>query len=559
MNFIFFIISILLTSGFVGAALAQQTVLLEQEEFTQEEIDKMKATGVIITTDVGTFTIQLYPEDAPNTVHNFIKLVESGYYDGVVFHRIIPQFMIQAGDPNTKDSDRSLWGQGGPDYTIQEEFNTLQHDRGIISMARGQHPDSAGSQFFIVHKDTNQLDEKYTAFGRLVPGTYSIAALDKIAAIPTDANDAPKDTDNVSDATIRSAQTLYPFGVYDFGEPDRNQSIVKERTHGSTTVKFYHNAVHDVLFDLPYRWQVAERSSGNLAIELKPAANEHNAGLQVQDTGFIPQILVGSERRLASEIENDLTSTAFFSIKEGDEPKMISNYILVDEETERKSHLMVTTQKVETPTGPTQFKIIQIHFNNSGTNYSVIYVNVEKWFRYEVNAFHATVKNFEIMIDGKMQEVNLDTHPTFKQVIADSREKPEDQPLPPARVGGCLIATAAFGSEMAPQVQLLRELRDNTVLQTESGTSFMTGFNQFYYSFSPVIADYERENPAFKEAVKLTLTPLLTSLTLLQYVDIDSEYEMLGYGIAVILLNIGMYFIAPAVLITKIRSFYKLQ
>jgi len=125
--------------------------------------------------------------------------------------------------------------------------------------------------------------------------------------------------------------------------------------------------------------------------------------------------------------------------------------------------------------------------------------------------------------------------------------------------GGCLIATAAFGSEMAPQVQFLREIRDNTVLQTESGTSFMTGFNQFYYSFSPAVADYERENPAFKEAVKITLTPLLTSLTLLQYVDIDSESEMLGYGIGIILLNIGMYFIAPAVLITKIRSFYKLQ
>jgi len=120
--------------------------------------------------------------------------------------------------------------------------------------------------------------------------------------------------------------------------------------------------------------------------------------------------------------------------------------------------------------------------------------------------------------------------------------------------GGCLIATAAFGSEMAPQVQFLRELRDNTVLQTESGTSFMTGFNQFYYSFSPAVADYERENPVFKEAVKLTLTPLLTSLTLLQYTDIDSESEMLGYGIGVILLNIGMYFVAPAVLIMKIRK-----
>ena len=123
-----------------------------------------------------------------------------------------------------------------------------------------------------------------------------------------------------------------------------------------------------------------------------------------------------------------------------------------------------------------------------------------------------------------------------------------------SRGGGCLIATATFGSEMAPQVQFLRELRDNTVLQTESGTSFMTGFNQFYYSFSPAVADYERENPAFKEAVKITLTPLLTSLTLLQYADIDSESEMLGYGIGVILLNIGMYFVAPAVLIMKIRK-----
>jgi peptidyl-prolyl cis-trans isomerase B (cyclophilin B) len=105
---------------------------------------------------------------------------------------------------------------------------------------------------------------------------------------------------------------------------------------------------------------------------------------------------------------------------------------------------------------------------------------------------------------------------------------------------------------MAIQVQQLRELRDNTLLQTKSGASFMSTFNEIYYSFSPVIADYERENPAFKETVKLALTPLLTSLTLLQYADINSESEMLGYGIGVILLNIGMYFVAPAVLIMTV-------
>ena len=137
--------------------------------------------------------------------------------------------------------------------------------------------------------------------------------------------------------------------------------------------------------------------------------------------------------------------------------------------------------------------------------------------------------------------------------IIDAKNIDTESPEAP-NGGGCLIATAAFGSEMAPQVQLLREIRDNTVLQTESGALFMTSFNQFYYSFSPVIADYERENYTFKEAVKLALTPLLTSLTLLQYADIDSEAEMLGYGIGIIILNIGLYFVAPVVLIMKITK-----
>ena len=121
--------------------------------------------------------------------------------------------------------------------------------------------------------------------------------------------------------------------------------------------------------------------------------------------------------------------------------------------------------------------------------------------------------------------------------------------------GGCLIATATYDSELAPKVQLLREIRDNTLLQTESGSNFMAGFNQFYYSFSPTIADWERQNPVFKEAVKLTITPLLSSLYLLNYVDIDSEVEVLGYGISLLLLNIGMYFVLPASIIHRVRKF----
>ena len=120
--------------------------------------------------------------------------------------------------------------------------------------------------------------------------------------------------------------------------------------------------------------------------------------------------------------------------------------------------------------------------------------------------------------------------------------------------GGCLIATATYGSELAPQVQQLRELRDNSLLQTASGTSFMSGFNQFYYSFSPTVADWERENPAFKEAVKISLTPLISSLSILNYVDMDSEDSVLEYGISLIILNVGIYFVAPAVVIHTIRK-----
>jgi len=119
--------------------------------------------------------------------------------------------------------------------------------------------------------------------------------------------------------------------------------------------------------------------------------------------------------------------------------------------------------------------------------------------------------------------------------------------------GGCLIATATYGSELAPQVQQLRELRDSKLLQTESGSAFMDSFNEFYYSFSPTIADLERENPAFKETVKLAITPMISTLSILNNVDNDSETQVIGFGISIILLNIGMYFVAPTIVIVGIK------
>ena len=123
--------------------------------------------------------------------------------------------------------------------------------------------------------------------------------------------------------------------------------------------------------------------------------------------------------------------------------------------------------------------------------------------------------------------------------------------------GGCLIATATYGSELAPQVQKLREIRDTKLLNSKVGSSFMKGFNEFYYSFSPAIADYERENPIFREGVNLAITPLIASLSILNVVDMDSELEVLGYGISLILLNIGMYVAVPAVGIREIKKNWK--
>ena len=142
----------------------------------------------VIETNHGTIRFRLDPEAAPETVRNFEKLAGSGFYDGTLFHRVIPGFMIQGGDPNSKGGDKSKWGSGGPGYTIRAEFNPRPHKRGAVSMARASDPDSAGSQFFIVTTDSLFLDGEYTAFGEVVEG---MDVADKIVALEKDRNDCP--------------------------------------------------------------------------------------------------------------------------------------------------------------------------------------------------------------------------------------------------------------------------------------------------------------------------------------------------------------------------------
>ncbi len=144
--------------------------------------------SAIIETSFGEIEIKFYPDRAPGHVENFIKLAKEGLYDKTIFHRVIPGFMIQGGDPNTKGRDVFSYGTGGPGYTIDAEFSETPHTRGILSMARSQDPDSAGSQFFIVVKDSNFLDGQYTVFGEVVSG---MEAVDKIVELPRNKQDNP--------------------------------------------------------------------------------------------------------------------------------------------------------------------------------------------------------------------------------------------------------------------------------------------------------------------------------------------------------------------------------
>jgi peptidyl-prolyl cis-trans isomerase B (cyclophilin B) len=151
---------------------------------------KMTETRAVIETRFGNIELKFFADVAPNHVNNFIELAKKGFYDGTTFHRVIPEFMIQGGDPNSKDPDKSRHGMGGPGHTVKAEFSEKPHKRGILSMARSANPDSAGSQFFICVKDSPFLDRQYTVFGEVVSG---MDVVDKIVSQPRDPRDNPNE------------------------------------------------------------------------------------------------------------------------------------------------------------------------------------------------------------------------------------------------------------------------------------------------------------------------------------------------------------------------------
>ena len=163
---------------------------MKSRKFTKEEIKKMAETRAVIETKFGNIELKFFPDVAPNHVNNFIELAKKGFYDGTTFHRVIPGFMIQGGDPNSKNADKATHGMGGPGYTVKAEFNGKPHKRGILSMARAADPNSAGSQFFICVADAPFLDRQYTVFGEVVSG---MDVVDKIVSQPRDPRDNPNE------------------------------------------------------------------------------------------------------------------------------------------------------------------------------------------------------------------------------------------------------------------------------------------------------------------------------------------------------------------------------
>lgn len=472
---------------------------------------------VVLHTQSGPLVIEFFPEDAPNHVENFINLTQSGFYDRTIFHRIIKDFMIQGGDPKTKPGaykNPNEWGTGGPGYTIDAEFNDIEHNRGIVSMARSTDPNSAGSQFFIVHKDSNYLDGQYTVFGRLAT-QESYETLDKIANLET----APETTIayDWGKGEILSAEVVNKSDVPNLleqGPPER-----LSRTYTNERLGFS--------YAFPIGWLIQEPEKTNPAVPDVTAVGPKNGG-------FNPTVSVS----VANKNEDKNLDERIAEIKDSLGEAIASGQVKILSEERIKingmnAHNMILQGEFANENRSVSVNFNEINIEGPDKFYVITYADTNANFEQGTKEFEESWNSF------KIQGVNETT------TESNSNEKPN---------GGCLIATAAFGSELSPQVQKLRETRDNIVLKTEFGAAFIESFNDFYYIFSPTIADWQRENPIFKEASKLAITPLLYTLSILSHIEINSELDILGYGITIILLNIGIYFALPLVIIYRLKK-----
>ena len=474
---------------------------------------------VVFQTNLGDIVIELFVADAEEHVKNFIQLSNSKYYDGTLFHRIIPGFMIQGGDPNTVNGNTDTWGQGGPDTKLNQEFNSIKHNRGIVSMARSADPNSAGSQFFIVHKNSNFLDGEYTAFGRIAT-EESFRTLDRIAAVQTETNDRPVDPEQVRIIKTTMASRDSVVGIIDYVEPERTGSSIKEATDN----QIFESKELGISFSPPEGWLLQQPDQSTIG---------------APDVAAVGPKTDGVNPVISLTIENAANKTIDDLIKEKNN---LLDAAITSKQLEILSQKLIRTNvyqieaigNLQVDDKTLKVKFLEVMILSEEKSYTFAYSNLLDNFDNEITKFNKSLDSFKILSqDNTIMEISTET-------------------LDEEKGGGCLIATATYGTELAPQVQLLREIRDNSLLNTESGTVFMKTFNEFYYSFSPTIADYERENPVFKEAVKLAITPMISSLALME--NANSESEVLGIGISIIALNLAMYIGVPAIIVIGIKK-----
>ena len=474
---------------------------------------------VVFQTSLGNLVIELFPAYATEHVKNFIVLTSNGYYDNTLFHRIIPGFMIQGGDPNTKSGEPNTWGQGGPDTKLDAEFNPIKHNRGIVSMARSADPNSAGSQFFIVHQDSNFLDGEYTAFGRLA-SQESFETLDKIAAVTTGASDRPVDPEQVRIIKATIIATADVSGYIPYVEPERTGTITPPTE--SIANQVFESKELDITFSAPVGWLLQQPDSS-----ISGAPDVAAVGPKVDGVNPVISLTIQDQvdktiDELIVEKNNVLAEAVYLNKLE----------ILAQEKIKTNVYQTEAIGNFEVDDKTLQIKFLEVMILSEQKSYTFAYSNTVDNFNNDLPKFQESLDSFRIL----SQE---------SPIMTPSEDKSSEEG------GGCLIATAAYGSEMAPQVQMLREIRDNQLMNTESGTAFMGAFNNVYYSFSPVIADYERENPYFKEAVKIAIAPMLSSLIIMD--NAESESEVLGLGLSVIALNLGMYLGVPAIAVVGIK------
>ena len=474
---------------------------------------------VVFQTSLGNLVIELFPAYATEHVKNFIVLTSNGYYDNTLFHRIIPGFMIQGGDPNTKSGEPNTWGQGGPDTKLDAEFNPIKHNRGIVSMARSADPNSAGSQFFIVHQDSNFLDGEYTAFGRLA-SQESFETLDKIAAVTTGASDRPVDPEQVRIIKATIIATADVSGYIPYVEPERTGTITPPTE--SIANQVFESKELDITFSAPVGWLLQQPDSS-----ISGAPDVAAVGPKVDGVNPVISLTIKDQvdktiDELITEKNNVLAEAVYLNKLE----------ILAQEKIKTNIYQTEAIGNFEVDDKTLQIKFLEVMILSEQKSYTFAYSNTVDNFNNDLPKFQESLDSFRIL----SQE---------SPIMTPSEDKSSEEG------GGCLIATAAYGSEMAPQVQMLREIRDNQLMNTESGSAFMGAFNNVYYSFSPVIADYERENPYFKEAVKIAIAPMLSSLSIME--NANSESEVLGLGLSVIALNLAMYLGVPAIAVVGIK------